>query len=187
MPDTAGDHFPLYDTADLERVLDAMARQAAALLADGPAPVLVGILRRGAPLSEWLHQRLVDHWAFPPMERLQLKIQRYADDLRLLHPDTLLTEDPAHAALDLSGRTILLVDDVLYRGHSLLRAVEWLNRHQPARIVVAVLVDRDVGVLPVRADIVGLRLNVAPGDVVECHVPPYEDEFAIELFRPARD
>ena len=41
--------------------------------------------------------------------------------------------------------------------------------------------------LPVRADIVGLHLNVAPGDVVECHVPPYEDEFAIELFRPARD
>lgn len=187
MPDTAGQHFLLYGTADLERVLDAMARQAAALLAGGPSPVVVGILRRGAPLSERLHQRLVEQWAFTPMQRLQLKIQRYADDLRLLHPDTLLTEDPAHAALDLAGRTVLLVDDVLYRGHSLLRAVEWLNRHQPARIVVAVLADRDVGVLPVRADIVGLHLNVAPGDVVECHVPPYEDEFAIELFRPARD
>ena len=37
---------------------------------------------------------------------------------------------------------------------------------------------------PVRADVVGLRLEVAPGDVVECHVPPYEADFRVELLRP---
>jgi pyrimidine operon attenuation protein/uracil phosphoribosyltransferase len=186
MPDIAGDRFILYDTHGLEAVLDSMARQAAALLAGRPDITLVGILRRGAPLSEMLHERLVRDWHFAPMQRLQLKIQRYSDDLRLLHPDTLLTEDPTHAALDLSGRTVLLIDDVLYRGHSLLRALDWLQRRQPAQILVAVLADRDVALLPLHADIVGLHLNVAPGDVIECHVPPYEEDFAIELLRPDR-
>jgi pyrimidine operon attenuation protein/uracil phosphoribosyltransferase len=41
-----------------------------------------------------------------------------------------------------------------------------------------------VAQVPVRAAIVGLRLQVAPGDVVECHVPPYEQEFEIRLLRP---
>jgi pyrimidine operon attenuation protein/uracil phosphoribosyltransferase len=55
---------------------------------------------------------------------LQLKTERNADDLTLLHPDTQLTEDPALADLDLAGHTVLLVDDVLYRGqHPLVLAI----------------------------------------------------------------
>jgi len=46
-----------------------------------------------------------------------------------------------------------------------------------------VLVDRNVARLPIRADIVGIRLQVAPPDIVECHVPPYERDFAVELVR----
>ncbi len=79
---------------------------------------------------------------------------------------------------------MLLVDDVLYRGHSLLRALEWLQLRRPAAIRVAVLVDRDIALLPVCADVVGVHLNVAPGDVVDCRVPPYEPTFAIHLKRP---
>ncbi|HCX34851.1 MAG TPA: hypothetical protein DHV08_15745 [Rhodocyclaceae bacterium] len=45
------------------------------------------------------------------------------------------------------------------------------------------LVDRCVLRLPVRADIAGIRLQLAPGDVVECQVPPYEPRFAIDLVR----
>ena len=52
-------------------------------------------------------------------------------------------------------------------------------------IRAAVLADRCVAQLPVHADIVGIRLQVAPGDVVECNVPPYEDELRIELLRPS--
>jgi pyrimidine operon attenuation protein/uracil phosphoribosyltransferase len=46
-----------------------------------------------------------------------------------------------------------------------------------------VLVDRDVARLPVRTDVVGVRLDVAPGDVIECNVPPYEGELRIELLK----
>jgi pyrimidine operon attenuation protein / uracil phosphoribosyltransferase len=47
-----------------------------------------------------------------------------------------------------------------------------------------VLVDRQRHRLPIRADIVGLPLKIAPSDVIECNVPPYEDDFAVDLWRP---
>ena len=78
------------------------------------------------------------------------------------------------------------MDDVLYTGHSLLRVVEYLARKQPAEIRVAMLADRGVTCLPVHADVVGVRLDIAPGDVIECNVPPYESEFKIELLQLQR-
>src|SRR5690606_18769676 len=99
-------------------------------------------------------------------------------------PHTELREGEREAALDLSGHTLLVVDDVLYTGHSLVRVLDHLVTRAPAAIRVAVLADRGVATLPVHADVCGLRLDVAPGDVVECHVPPYEPDWRIELLRP---
>ena len=48
---------------------------------------------------------------------------------------------------------------------------------------MAVLADRGAARLPVRADVLGLRLDIAPPDVIECNVPPYEPEFKIELLK----
>jgi len=108
-----------------------------------------------------------------------------ADDLTLLHPDTRL-EAPASAREGLRDQRLIVVDDVLYQGYSLLRVCEWLRAGQPAQVHAAVLVDRQRACLPVRADIVGLTLKIAPGDVIECNVPPYEPEFAIDLWRPGQ-
>ena len=114
----------------------------------------------------------------PPL-RLDLALKRYADDLTLLHPETRLTEDPGLAAADLAGYTMLVVDDVLYTGHSLLKAVNYLVGKRPEQILVATLADRCVCRLPVHADVVGLRLQVAPGDVVDCHVPPLRNRVRV--------
>lgn len=178
-------HCMLYDTAETETVLDAMAARAAALIA-GRDTTLVGILRRGAPIAAMLRDRLARDHGRADVSLVEVKIKRYADDLQLLHPQTLLTEDPAHAALDFTGRCVLLVDDVLYRGHSLLRALDWAARRGAAEVLAAVLADRNVATIPVHADIVGVRLQVAPDDVVECHVPPYEPDLSIRLVRPRR-
>ena len=125
-------------------------------------------------------------YGLPQPLRLDLQVKRYADDLTLLHPQTQLTEQAQHAALDLRGYTVLVVDDVLYTGHSLLKVVEYLARKQPAVIRVACLVDRVTTHLPVHADVVGALLGIAPPDIIECHVPPYEPDFRIELVQPAR-
>lgn len=174
----------LYTPTQLDAIVSDMARQAAGLLAGRTKVAIVGILRRGAPLADRLHARLADAWGLATCARLDLKITRYADDLTLLYPETRLTENPTHASLDLAGYTVLVVDDVMYCGHSLLRAVEYLACKQPAEIRTVVLVDRGAAKLPVRTDIVGVRLDVAPSDVIECNVPPYEDSFRIDLLQP---
>ena len=178
-------HCVLYETAEVEAMLDRMATQLATLMA-GRDSVLIGILRRGAPIARRLHARLADRHGAERLQCFEVRIQRYADDLRLLHPDTLLTEDPTHAGLDFTGRTVVLVDDVLYRGHSLARAMDWALRRGAAEVRVAVLADRKVTALPLRADVVGARLQLADDDIVECHVPPYEPGLAILLVRPRR-
>ena len=181
-----GQRTCLYDTPALGAVVDRMARQAAGLLSGHDKVAVIGILRRGAPLAERLTDQMVRHHGLRPPLRLDLSVKRYADDLTLLHPETRLTENASHAAIDLTGHALLVVDDVLYTGHSLLRVVEYLTRKQPAVIRVAVLADRGVASLPLHADVVGVRLDIAPGDVIECNVPPYESEFKIELLQLQR-
>lgn len=181
----AGERFRLYDAAALETVVAGMAAQAAGLLAGAADPLLLGILRRGAPLAEMLQRRLRDDFGLD-LPRYGLKLKRYGDDLTLLHADTQLTENAEFAARDLSRASVLVVDDVLYKGHSLLRALAYLTQRGAATVRTAVLADRCCSALPVRADIAGVRLQVAPGDIVECHVPPYEADFLIEVLRLAR-
>jgi pyrimidine operon attenuation protein/uracil phosphoribosyltransferase len=168
----------------LDQIVDAMARQASVLLANKKRIMLVGILRRGAPLAEMLYIRLMKNFKLPNITLMNLDIKRYSDDLTLIYPETKLTENPKDSHLDLSGTTVLVVDDVFYKGHSMLRAVEYLARKKAAEIRVAVLVDRGANDLPVRVDIAGIRLDVAPPDVIECNVPPYESEFKIVLLKP---
>lgn len=176
----------LYDARELAAKLDDMARQTAGLLTARRDVTLVGIRRRGVPIAEMLRERLERDYGFARPPTLALQIKRYADDLTLIHPETQLIEDPAHATLDLRGKTVVVVDDVIYQGHSMLRAVDYLAQKRPAEIRTVVLVDRDVSRLPVRADIVGARLDVAPDDIIECNVPPFEAEFRIDLCKPLR-
>ncbi|WP_396430140.1 phosphoribosyltransferase family protein [Limnohabitans sp.] len=176
----------LYNTAELNVVMDNMARQTMALLPGDKPVAVVGVLRRGAPLGDMLTERMVRLHGLKPPLRLDLLVKRYADDLRLLHPDTLLTEQAQHAALDLTGHTVLLVDDVLYTGHSVLKVLPYLLQKKPACIKLVCLANRCTTRLPVHADVVGVQLAVAPDDIVECHVPPYEAKFEIELVKPAR-
>ncbi|MEX6503685.1 phosphoribosyltransferase family protein [Pseudomonas zhanjiangensis] len=172
----------LYDTAELDAVLDAMAHQVAALLPAENA-ALVGILRRGLPLARMLQQRLGRLPGYRELPLYPLKVKRYGDDLSLLHAQTQLTESPELARLDLADTRLLVVDDVLYQGHSLLRTCAYLAQLGARELRCAVLVDRCVCVRPVHADVVGMRLQVAPDDIVECNVPPYEEQFRIDVLR----
>ncbi len=181
----AGRRTCLYSAGQLDAIVADMARRIAGLLAGRSRVALVGILRRGAPLADRLDAQLRDTWGRGDCVRLDLQIKRYADDLALLHPETQLSENPSHAGIELRGLTVVVVDDVMYRGNSMLRAVEYLARREPAEIRTAVLVDRGVTTLPVRSDVVGVRLDVAPCDIIECNVPPYEADFRIDLLQPA--
>jgi pyrimidine operon attenuation protein/uracil phosphoribosyltransferase len=176
-----GERFRAYTTADLAAVMERMARAAANLIDEHVPTTLIGMLRRGVPLAERLHARLRELTPHADIQRLDLLVKRYADDLQLLHPETRL-DVPQAAALQ--GRRVIVVDDVLYQGYSAWRVIEWARTLKPHAVHLAVLVDRQCAVLPVRAEIIGACLQIAPGDVIECNVPPYEPDFAIDIWRP---
>jgi pyrimidine operon attenuation protein/uracil phosphoribosyltransferase len=175
--------FRLYDTPATQRLLDAMARQVAPRIEDPAEWRIIGVRRRGAPLADALASRLAGG-RLGALRRLDLFIKRYSDDLRLLHPQTELTEQGPDVAAAVHGKHVVLVDDVLYQGHSLLRALRWLVDAGAASVVTAVLVDRAVAVLPLRADVVGAVLRIPDDAVIECNVPPFEAELAVDIWFP---
>ena len=178
----ASQRVRLYDSNELDDVLQAMARKAATLLPPAHA-ALIGIQRRGEPLAQRLRQHIAHLTGQPELPLYPLKVKRYADDLQVLQRYTQLTENPALGSLDLANTTLLVVDDVLFEGHSLLRTCAYLAQLGARRVYTAVLVDRHTCQQPIRADIVGVHLQVAATDIVECNVPPFEPEFCIEVVR----
>ena len=181
-----GEKYRLYSTQDLQAVIDAMARSVYTQIDHAQPLWLVGVIRRGAPLADMIAERLAQLGPELTIKRLDLKVKRYSDDLHLLHPDTDL-QAPELDSEALRGQQVVVVDDVLYQGHSLARVLAFLRAQHADPIRTAVLVDRRVTRLPLRADIAGLILQLAPDDVVECRVPPFEPVFEIDLFRPRRD
>ncbi|MBI6556042.1 phosphoribosyltransferase family protein [Pseudomonas veronii] len=178
----ASQRLRLYDSDELDVVLQTMARKAATLLPPTHT-ALIGIERRGQPLAQRLREYIARQTGRPELPVYPLQVKRYADDLQVLHTYTQLTENPALGRLDLANTTFLVVDDVLFEGHSLLRTCAYLAQLGARRVHTAVLVDRHVRQQPIRADIVGIHLQVAATDIVECNVPPYEQAFCIEVVR----
>ena len=174
----------LYSAAQLEAVIGDMVRSAAGLVTGAGRLAVVGIMRRGAPLADRVAAGLAEHRGRAADLRFDLRITRYADDLTLLYPETRLEEAPAQAQLDLTGTRVIVVDDVVYHGHSMLCAVQYLAQKNAAEIRTVALVDRGATKLPVRVDVAGMRLDVAEGDVIECCVPPYEADWGIYLAQP---
>ena len=179
----AGDRTCLYDAKQMEGVIDRMSSEAATLLRDSIKLAVIGVLRRGVPLADKITELLVQQYQLDRPARFDLLVKRYGDDLTLIHTETHLKANETLDSMDLREYTLLIVDDVLFTGHSLLRVVEYLMKKNPARILIACLVDRKVNVLPIKAEIVGVDLQIADGDVIECHVPPYEPTFEIQLLK----
>ena len=137
----ASQRVRLYDSKELDDVLQVMARKASTLLPPGHA-ALIGIQRRGEPLAQRLRQYMAHQTGQPELPLYPLKVKRYADDLQVLHDYTQLTENPALDRVDLANTTLLVVDDVLFEGHSLLRTCAYLAQLGARRVYTAVLVDR---------------------------------------------
>ncbi len=157
-------------------MLDRMAR---ALSATWPEEMtVVGIRRRGVPLAERLVDRL-SRLGTGDVVLQELELKRYSDDLDLLHrhPELRTPDD----ALELEGRRVLLMDDVLFSGRTLDRALSYCVAAGAAEVRCAVVCSRDGRELPITADFVGMRCDVGVNGIVDVRVPPYEDELAIDI------
>ncbi len=150
---------------DVARITDRMAHQIIEHVAkiDFDA-VLLGIPTRGVPLAVRLAERIA-RFADVRLAVGSLDITLYRDDLRLRGVRPLAdTEVPAGGV---DGRTVILIDDVLYSGRSCRAALDALiELGRPRAVQLAALVDRGHRQLPIRADYVGKNLPTAPGQTV---------------------
>ena len=140
---------------------------------------LVGIRRRGVPLAAAIRDniRLVEGTDVPLGE---LDITLYRDDL------TQLGDFPevhgSKLGFDVSGKRIVLVDDVLYTGRTARAAIEAIFAEgRPASIRLAVLVDRGHRELPIRADFVGKNVPTSREEVISVCLPDIDGETAVYL------
>lgn len=140
----------------------------------------VGIHTRGISLARRLVD-LVEKFEGKRVPMGILDITLYRDDLTEigLQPKVRETRIP----FDLSGKAVVLVDDVLYTGRTARAALDALiDQGRPNRIYLAVLVDRGHRELPIRADFVGKNLPTSKNEVVKVKTLEDDSEDAVELW-----
>lgn len=142
--------------------------------------VLVGIKSRGIPLAEKLKQLI---FAFESVDVPlgQLDISLYRDDLTEIAD--LPTVKKTDIGVDVKGKTVVLVDDVLFTGRTVRAAIDAVfDQGRPEAIQLAVLVDRGHRELPIRADYVGKNIPTARTEMVKVNLPPYDEDVSVALY-----
>ena len=173
------------DGENMRRALTRIAHEIVESGGEPDALALVGIHRRGALLANRLHGLLGDL-----LEREvphgDLDISFYRDDVG--HRAEAPIVHSSHLDFPVDGMTMVIVDDVLYTGRTVRAAIEALFDYgRPARVQLAVLVDRGHRELPIRPDYVGKNLPTALSERVNVHVAELDgtDEVTITSLREA--
>ena len=138
--------------------------------------VLVGIKTRGVFIANRIKERLaqLENIAVPVVE---LDTKPFRDDIKV-------TEDSTVLPVDITGKDVILIDDVLYTGRTIRAAIDNLvSRGRPSRVSLAVLVDRGHRELPIRPDYVGKNIPTSRSEeiIVEMTELDGQDRILIEV------
>lgn len=167
------------DAPALERMLTRIAHEILEHTDGGRDVVLLGIPSRGVPLAE----RIAAHIGRIRGESVpcgSLDVTMFRDDLRLRPARALLPTTIPPGGID--GRTVVLVDDVLYTARTIRAALDALQEiGRPAMVQLAVLIDRGHRELPIRADYVGKNIPTSRRESVDVRVTPQDSEDAVVL------
>jgi len=175
----ASDVRRVLEAPDIGRALTRIAHEVLERAKGASDLVLLGIPSRGVPLAHRLAARIAAVEG-SPVPVGSLDVTMYRDDLRL-HPARALerTDLPPEG---IEGRTVVLVDDVLYSGRTIRAALDALgDLGRPARVQLAVLVDRGHRELPIRADYVGKNLPTSTSERVHVLLEETDGEDSVTI------
>jgi pyrimidine operon attenuation protein / uracil phosphoribosyltransferase len=165
---------------ELRRTLTRLASQIVEKAGDLQSLVLLGIQTRGAPLAKALGAQIEQ------LEKVKvpigsLDITFYRDDL---DRQGVRTPGKTDIPFDLTGKVVVLVDDVIYKGRTIRAALEAVNDYgRPELIRLAVLVDRGHRELPIQPDFVGKMLPTSKEESVKVYLQETDGRDGVELIR----
>ena len=141
---------------------------------------LVGIKTRGVPLAEMIRDSILAiEGSEVPVGTIDISF--YRDDVEQIFPDPKISGEDL--PFDINGKTVVLVDDVIYTGRTTRAAIDCLMKQgRPAYIQLAVVIDRGHRELPIRPDFVGKNIPTSREELISVCVPPVDDEFGVKLF-----
>lgn len=156
-----------HSIADVETLLEGMTQQLRGYLAAQQIeePVMIGIHTGGVWVAQELHRRL---GLQQPLGTLDISF--YRDDFSRIgmHPEV----KPSNLPFEVEERTIILVDDVLQSGRTIRAALnEIFDYGRPARVILAVLIERSGNELPIRADIKGASIDLNADEQIKLTGP----------------
>jgi pyrimidine operon attenuation protein/uracil phosphoribosyltransferase len=169
---------------EIRRALSRIAHEILERTHGGDGIVLLGIPTRGVYLARRLSERIGEFEGKPaPVGSLDVTMHR--DDLRLRPARPLQRTEVPPDGVD--GKTVVLVDDVLFSGRTVRAALDALNDlGRPRAVQLAVLVDRGHRELPIRADYVGKNLPTAHREAVRVLLSEIDGEDSVLLGEPAQ-
>jgi len=155
----------LMSSSEIDRTLVRLAHEILEKTEDLKRLAFIGIRRRGVPLALRLADKIKN------LENLVvpvgiLDINLYRDDL------SLVSEKPVHSATEIhfpvTGKDIILMDDVLYTGRTIRAALDALfDKGRPSRVQLLVLIDRGWRELPIEARYVGRMVQTSANEIIE--------------------
>lgn len=173
----------IMDEASVNRAMMRISHEIAEKNKGVENVLLVGIRRRGEPIAQRIRDNILK------IEGVEvpcgsIDISHYRDDVISADPSVRRAELP----FDVTDRTVIIVDDVLYTGRTVRAAIEAIfSCGRPRCIQLAVVVDRGHRELPIRADYVGKNLPTARTELVDVRLPEFDGETGVFLMDTLAD
>ena len=170
----------LMSSEDMKRALKRMSHQILEGNHGAENLVFLGIRRRGVPLAERLSSNInVIEGVEVPVGELDITL--YRDDLSLISEEPVVNS--SSVPFDITGKTVVLVDDVIYTGRTARAALDATSAlGRAARIQLAVLVDRGHRELPIRADYVGKNVPTSGNELIAVQAAEIDGTEGVKLF-----